>query len=67
MRYAKHDIDEDGWTGWIKPAEGYRIRCCNCRLVHDVQFRIVNGGVRWRVRQHKRATAASRRKTYKKR
>jgi len=27
---------------WIDtPAQGYRIGCCDCGLVHDVEFRLV--------------------------
>ncbi len=63
MQYATHPIDDDGWTEWIKPDRGYRMRCCECRLVHEVEFKVGDdGAVRMRVRRHERATAASRRK-----
>lgn len=32
---------EDGWCDWVQPAELYRMGCCDCGLVHDMQFRIV--------------------------
>ncbi len=33
---------EDGWCDWQFPVmERYRMACCDCGLVHDVQFKIV--------------------------
>jgi hypothetical protein len=32
---------EDGWADWIHPLPGYRMRCCDCGLVHDMEFSIV--------------------------
>lgn len=61
-RYHEHPVDTDGWTEWILPRQDYRLRCCDCRLVHDVEFRVADGMVWWRVRRNERATAASRRK-----
>lgn len=61
MRYAKHSLDESGWTEWFKPALGYRIGCCDCGLVHDMEFRMKRGQVQIRARRNERATAAKRR------
>ena len=54
--------------GWVKPCrKAYRMMCCDCGLVHEMDFRIVdsrNGKkrqVQFRVRRNERATAASRR------
>jgi len=31
---------DDGWTRWISPRPGiYRMACCDCGLVHDIDFR----------------------------
>lgn len=60
-RYLTHPVDEDGWTEWIAPEPDYRIRCCDCSLVHDVEHRVVKGSVQLRFRRNERATAASRR------
>lgn len=30
---------EDGWSDWIHPLPGYRMGCCDCGLVHDMEFR----------------------------
>ncbi len=62
MQYATHPIDDDGWTEWIRPKRSYRMRCCDCRLVHQMQFRVRAGRIEYRARRHERATAASRRK-----
>ena len=39
-------VNPDGWTEWLHPqpdtnAEGFRMQCCDCGLVHVVQFAIV--------------------------
>lgn len=31
----------DGWCDWIAPIPGYRFMCCDCGLVHEMEFRIV--------------------------
>lgn len=32
--------DEDGWSDWIHPLPGYLLQCCDCGLVHEMQFEI---------------------------
>jgi len=33
---------EDGWTQWIPPImRGYRLKCCDCGLVHEMDFAVV--------------------------
>jgi hypothetical protein len=55
-------VGEGGWTAWIWPVhDGYRLRCCDCELVHVLQFRVDDGDVGMRVQRDNRATAASRR------
>jgi hypothetical protein len=53
---------------WIQPRpRGYRMMCCDCGLVHGVDFRVVKyaGGKRTKVQfrawRDARATAATRR------
>jgi hypothetical protein len=45
---AKYKIEEagpDGWSDWIQPImEGYRLACCDCGLVHEVEFRALQVG-----------------------
>ena len=61
-------IYEDVTAGqWVYPKrKGYRMQCCDCGLVHAVDFRIVKYGKRrkieWRMFRDNRATAAVRRK-----
>lgn len=33
--------DEDGWSEWIHPLPGYLMGCCDCGLIHEVEFQIV--------------------------
>lgn len=36
---------EDGWCDWQVPLmKGYRMGCCDCGLVHDMEFVIVEKG-----------------------
>jgi hypothetical protein len=47
---------------WVRPVRrGYKMRCCDCKLVHTVNFRVVKGQVQFQVFRSNRATAASRR------
>ena len=47
---------------WIEPIRrGYRMMCCDCGLVHEMDFRVSCGVVQFRVYRHERATAAARR------
>lgn len=31
----------DGWSDWIHPLPGYKMGCCDCSLVHEMEFAIV--------------------------
>lgn len=55
---------EQTWEGeWFRPKQrGYRMGCCDCGLVHVVNFRVRDGKVEMQVYRHARATAAKRRK-----
>jgi hypothetical protein len=56
-RYLQVDADT-----WIQPVRrGYRMACCDCGLVHELDFRIRDGRVQVRARRNNRATAAMRR------
>lgn len=38
-RFKKMIEREDGWTDWQFPLmKGYRMGCCDCGLVHDMEF-----------------------------
>lgn len=32
---------DDGWSDWVHPQPGYRMKCCDCGLVHDMEFMLV--------------------------
>lgn len=46
MRFIrKFDLDDEGWTGWQAPImQGYKMACCDCGLVHDINFQVVTAG-----------------------
>lgn len=51
---------------WVKPVmKGYRIMCCDCKLVHVIDFKVVRSGrglaVKFKIARNNRATAAARR------
>ena len=40
----------------------FREQCCDCGLVHDIDYRVVDGHVEFKIRKvNRRATAAVRR------
>lgn len=62
MAYERPKANE-----WVRPVKaGYRMACCDCGLVHEMDFKAVRWGrghkVMFRVRRNNRATAAMRRK-----
>lgn len=60
-RYAKVTTNDDGWSDWIQPVStGYKMACCDCGLVHTMDFRIYEGRVQLRASRNNRATAAKR-------
>jgi hypothetical protein len=36
-----HPISKSGWTEWVypHPIENYLMKCCDCGLVHEMQFK----------------------------
>lgn len=47
---------------WIQPTRyGYKLACCDCGLVHIVNFRTKNGKIQLQPSRDRRATAAKRR------
>lgn len=56
-RYPKRKVGE-----WQQPiTNGYKMRCCDCGLVHLVDFRIHEGRIQFRMFRDDRATSQSRR------
>ena len=59
---AKYSQRFDGEGFEVPLNEVYRLRCCDCALVHDVVFVYKHGKLGMAVRRNNRATAQSRRK-----
>jgi hypothetical protein len=56
-RYTRPKDDE-----WVQPVRrGYKLCCCDCGLVHEMDFRIYHGRVQFRARRNNRSTALVRR------
>ena len=53
---------------WQQPIRrGYKMACCDCGLVHNLDFRIVKGQIQFRAFRNERSTAAVRREKRKSR
>lgn len=41
--FIKHEVENaDDWSEWVCPdPKGYLMKCCDCGLVHEAEFRIV--------------------------
>src|ERR1035441_5979573 len=62
MTYPTHKAGPNGWTDWVFPRRArYNSCCCDCGLVHTLQFRLRRRHIEFRVRLNNRATAAVRR------
>ena len=49
----KYDITKDGQ--WIQPfRKDFKIKCCDCGLVHNINFRIRKGRVQFQAFRNKR-------------
>lgn len=58
--------DEPKENEWINPCkEGYKICCCDCGLVHEMDFKILKGRIYFRARRNERSTGQIRRKMVK--
>jgi hypothetical protein len=58
-RIAYHVIRYGEWT---RPRlRNFREQCCDCGLIHRLDFRIIEGRIEFRTRRDDRATAAARR------
>jgi len=49
---------------WVQPVkENYGLACCDCGLVHKLDFRVKNGRIQFRARRDNRATSQLRRRS----
>ncbi len=47
---------------WELPAQrNFKLACCDCGLVHTIDFRVVNKEVEWKINRDNRATGQIRR------
>ncbi len=61
-RYVVMHETNGRWTEWVQPIRrGYKLCCCDCGLVHDVDFRIQKGRVQFRASRNTRSTGQVRR------
>ncbi len=56
MKYYRQQAGE-----WVIPEEGYRVACCDCGLVHKIDFAIEEGQIKFRAFRDNRATGQMRR------
>ena len=57
-RYATVEAGE-----WVQPVRrGYKMMCCDCGLVHTLNFRIREGRIQLQAFRDNRATANARRR-----
>lgn len=70
VKYYEHTAGPDGWSEWSRPIQGnedepaeqfYKLACCDCGLVHDIDFRSTGQGMVFRIRRNTRATGQVRR------
>ncbi len=48
---------------WVAPIRrGFQLGCCDCGLIHDMDFRVNKGVLRFRMTRNKRATNLRRKK-----
>ena len=53
---TKYPVAADG--EWLQPIRrGYRLKCCDCGLIHTINFRIRSGHIQFQAFRDNRATA----------
>ena len=67
LKYQQVVANDGGWSDWIWPTHtGYRLGCCDCGLVHNVDFRVdtdlLDGEIiiGFRVSRNRKSTAGKR-------
>jgi len=68
VRFHRETKNNDEWTEWIMPKQPiYKMMCCDCGLVHDIEFDITFDEIEkrdrpiFRVRRNNRSTGQARR------
>ena len=64
MTSKKEEEFEQIYDGeWITPVKkGFKDQCCDCLLIHTMEFRIKDGKVQFRCWREDKETAVARRK-----
>ena len=66
-KFKHHQVEKDGnWSEWVYPNRAkYKFACCDCGLVHDMQFSLIKRGlgkaIVFRARRNNRSTGQMRR------
>jgi hypothetical protein len=64
-RYRKETAVDGRWSRQVQPVmrdvQPYKMSCCDCGLVHDIEFWIEDDHVQMRVARNNRATGQVRR------
>lgn len=64
MKYKRMRVEKagtNGWTRWVQPVLiGYLMECCDCALVHRLNFRVYRGSIQFKVQRAPRYTARAR-------
>lgn len=62
MKYEQEYENENGWSDWVFPnRKDYRFSCCDCGLVHKMQFKMDGKHILFKVKKDNRATGQIRR------
>jgi hypothetical protein len=40
-KFRQETAGDDGWSRWIQPVQDYKMACCDCGLVHNIQWNIL--------------------------
>lgn len=60
-RFRKEHEEKNGWSRWVQPiSRGYLMSCCDCGLVHRMNFRVYGGKVQFKAQRAPRYTARER-------
>lgn len=64
MKHKRIHVEKEGangWSRWVQPVKrGYLLSCCDCGLVHRMDFRIFRGRVQFKAQRAPLYTARER-------
>ena len=38
MKFKKYKAGKGGWSEWVYPTKKYLFKCCDCGLIHEMEF-----------------------------